>query len=617
MSQNLKTDAELLALYLADGAQAPFEELIQRHGNLVYGICSRVLGRTHDAEDATQAVFLTLAHKASSLRNHPSVAGWLHRVAFNVAMRTKEASVRRASREREVAAMTENQHTPDANEEWAQIAPLLDTELDTLPEKYRLPIILHYIEGRTQEEVATLLGCTYGAISGRLNRAREVLRERLARRGVLLSSGLLFSLISQNASAAMPVGMAAITARAAVLIAAGNAAAPGLISAQAAALTQGALKIMFIKKVKLAAAAAVAVTVLCGLLGVAAYTALASEDAQAPAPPPVPAAENPAPQPAGPTTQEIAAWIKELEFKDTRIAAVDKLRAAGEGARSALEKLTRSDDAELRNIADTLLRVAKVDPTLTGLQEKTKAFTSVEAEMTLSAVMAGGVIKGTGTVKYKADTKQSVTELQLTVGGMNLPMKMVCDGKTIWQEVSMPTLGDAASKMVTKSSATSPELSGQEKDRSPLSLVEFRQQFDFTEMKEDVVGATPVYVFSGKRRIGYVEKQEKIGRDLGGEEVAKMTRATADVVDSGRIVVGKDDGILHRVEIFDAKGAVLQTVAFSNIRTNVSFADSAQFAYTPPPDVKVIDSDLQLKTMKEASEAADPKTGAAPKKENF
>jgi RNA polymerase sigma factor (sigma-70 family) len=601
MSYDEKTDGDLLALFLKEHAQPPFEALMKRHGKLVYGLCSRILGATHDAEDATQAVFMTLAHKAASLTNHPSIAGWLHRTAFNVATRTREARARRSSREREVAAMTADHHSPDqSREEWSLIAPLLDTELDALPEKFRLPIILHYIEGRSQSEVATLLGCTYGVISGRLNRAREILRQRLSRRGVLLSSALIVSLISQNASAEVPVSIAATTAKAATLIAAGNAAAPGLISAQAAALTQGALKIMFIKKVKLAAAAVFAATVLCGIIGIAAYTALASETPPV-APVAPPAAENPPVAPAVPvpTANELAGWIRELEFKDTRVAAADKLRAAGDAARAALEKASNGDNAEAREIAGTLLKSAKVTPTLESLQAKVKVIMTVEADVAVQTIMGGLTMSGTGSIKAQIDKKQWSAEVAMSFGGMQMPSKTVCDGAIIWTEMTMPTLGDKTTKMVTKRSASSEARDEEKEQFNPLVTEHYRKQFDFTEMKEDVLAGKAVYIFSGKTRLGYVEEQEKRGHEIGGEQFAKMSRDTAEAVASGRLVIGKDDGVVYKIEMLDAKGTAVQSVTYSNVKTSVTFADSAQFAYTPPTDIKVIDADVELKKMKD------------------
>ena len=164
MDELLIDDGGLLKRFVATGDEAPFNELVQRHGAFVFGVCCRVLGQTQDAEDAAQAVFLTLAGKAKSLQGYRSIAGWLHHVAWNISLRAREAARSRKQREREAGTMNEAQRQSGqssgapADRDWEQLKPLLDTKLQSLPEKYRLPLILHHVEGRSQEEIATLLG---------------------------------------------------------------------------------------------------------------------------------------------------------------------------------------------------------------------------------------------------------------------------------------------------------------------------------------------------------------------------------------------------------------------------------------------------------------------------
>lgn len=190
-------DNELLARYDETHADEPFEELVARYGKFVFGVCSRILGQTPDAEDAAQAVMLTLLQKAKPLRQCRSLGAWLHRTALYVSLRAKEKAALRREREAECSPQAE---TSD-NIAWAQIRPVLDQELDALPEIYRTPLILHYLEGRSQEESAKIIGCTFGTVSGRLNRARVLLRERLLRRGITMPAALLFVLIPRFASA--------------------------------------------------------------------------------------------------------------------------------------------------------------------------------------------------------------------------------------------------------------------------------------------------------------------------------------------------------------------------------------------------------------------------------
>jgi RNA polymerase sigma factor (sigma-70 family) len=193
------TDNELLARYDETHAEAPFEELVARYGKFVYGVCSRVLGKTSDAEDAAQSVLLTLLKKAKPLRECASLAGWLHRTALFVSLRAKEAATLRKRREAECAACSAPSEKDDSA--WAQVRPILDQELDALPDIYRKPLILHYLEGHSQEQTAKIMGCSFGTVSGRLSRARLLLHDRLLRRGVTMPVAILFALISRFASA--------------------------------------------------------------------------------------------------------------------------------------------------------------------------------------------------------------------------------------------------------------------------------------------------------------------------------------------------------------------------------------------------------------------------------
>ena len=141
------TDGLLLAEYALQGSSEAFEELVRRHSGLVAGVCRRIAPR--DAEDVAQAVFLTLAHKAKSLQGLSSVAGWLHHVARDLARNALKSATRQKVREREARLMRPDESRKEAG--WEEIRPILDRELDGLPEKYRVPLLLHYLEGRTQD----------------------------------------------------------------------------------------------------------------------------------------------------------------------------------------------------------------------------------------------------------------------------------------------------------------------------------------------------------------------------------------------------------------------------------------------------------------------------------
>ena len=201
------TDGQLLAEFLK-GSETAFEALVERHGKLVFGVCRRLLRSESDRDDAAQAVFLTLARKARSLAGRDCIAGWLHQVAWNIARRAREAAVLRKAREREAAAMLD----ADQQSTWREIEPLLDQELSALPEKNREALILHHVEGWTQEESARIAGCNTGTLSARLNRGREMLRDRLARRGVVQSVAALSLLLSEKAGVCAPAGFSASAA---------------------------------------------------------------------------------------------------------------------------------------------------------------------------------------------------------------------------------------------------------------------------------------------------------------------------------------------------------------------------------------------------------------------
>jgi serpin B len=222
-------DGLLLRRFVEAGDQAAFEELLHRHGPMVLGVCRRVLPHA-DADDAFQATFLVLARKAGSVARQESVAAWLHGVALRVALRARVSEQSRKLRER---ALPPPAPTPppemDLREE-------VDHELALLPEKYRAPLVLCYLEGKTNDEAAALLGWTRGTVAGRLSRAREILRQRLQRRGTTLPA--------LAPAPAVPAALASSTLSSAV---AGTS-----LAGPAATLADGVIRAMFVKKLTLA-----------------------------------------------------------------------------------------------------------------------------------------------------------------------------------------------------------------------------------------------------------------------------------------------------------------------------------------------------------------------------
>ncbi|MCS6849630.1 MAG: sigma-70 family RNA polymerase sigma factor [Gemmataceae bacterium] len=270
------SDAQLLQAFVATGDELAFEALVRRYGPMVLGVCRRVVGHVHDAEDAFQATFLVLARRAASVRPPELVGHWLYGVAYRSALEARTARLRRASREKQVNTMPEPE--PPAPELWDDLQPLLDQELMRLPEKYRLPIVLCELNGGSRKEVARRLGIPEGTLSSRLATARKMLADRLSRRGIPLSVGLLTTLLTEHAASAhVPTPLILSTVKAATLVAAGEAAAAGLISAQAAAIAQGVLHTMYLTKLKIAAVVAVTIGTIATGAGLMLHQALAAD----------------------------------------------------------------------------------------------------------------------------------------------------------------------------------------------------------------------------------------------------------------------------------------------------------------------------------------------------
>jgi RNA polymerase sigma factor (sigma-70 family) len=194
------TDQELLGHFLAgDGvtAQRSFEALIQRHGPMVLEVCRRVLRDAHTAEDAFQATFLVLAFKAHTIRKRDALGPWLYAVAARISRRARSLSHRPGEQPLPPAVL--DLCAPGrSNLEAAELHSVLDEEVARLPEVYRRAIVLCYFEGKTQEEAALELGWPKGTVSGRLARAKDLLRARLTRRGFAPSAGLLGRMLSEG-----------------------------------------------------------------------------------------------------------------------------------------------------------------------------------------------------------------------------------------------------------------------------------------------------------------------------------------------------------------------------------------------------------------------------------
>jgi RNA polymerase sigma factor (sigma-70 family) len=278
-------DDVLLERYTARREEAAFAALVRRHGPMVLGVCRRVLQHEQDAEDAFQAVFCVLARKAGAIRQGTAVGGWLYAVACRIARKAKTLQVRRRMRESELPDVPAPDNPPGW--EWRELWPILDEEVNRLPERYRRVFALCYLEGKTNHEAAAELRCPPGTVFSRLMRARERLRARLICRGIALSAGALaVALGNQTSAAVVRTGLAEAATRAALRYAIGQPVG-GEVAALADAFSRALARAR--RAVALGVAAAVA-TIVCVVLliwfrsGVAGPGDMAAPAATAPSP---------------------------------------------------------------------------------------------------------------------------------------------------------------------------------------------------------------------------------------------------------------------------------------------------------------------------------------------
>jgi RND family efflux transporter MFP subunit len=257
------TDTQLLERFTTRRDETAFEELLARHGPMILSVCQQLLRGGHDAEDAFQATFLVLVRKVGSIGQPHLLANWLYGVAHRVASRMSVQTARRRLRERRGVELVAVE--PFCQVAWDDIRPVIHAEVSRLPEKYRTAIVLCYLQGKSQDEAAAYLECSAGAIKGRLERGRNLLRKRLCRRGLALSIGALATVVSAPAIALSPP-LVASTVKAATLVLAGQAA--GAVSAQVIGLMEGVLNTMFLTKLKIAAVLVLIVSVLGGSVAV-------------------------------------------------------------------------------------------------------------------------------------------------------------------------------------------------------------------------------------------------------------------------------------------------------------------------------------------------------------
>jgi RNA polymerase sigma-70 factor (ECF subfamily) len=346
------TDGQLLSSFTATRDEAAFGALVRRHGRMVFGVCRRILRNEHDAEDAFQATFLVLARKADSVRPQEAVGNWLYGVAYRTALEARTVNARRRGKEQQACARADR---AAGFAELAELREALDRELSRLPDKYRLPIVLCELEGRTRREVARQLRLPEGTLSSRLATGRNLLAKRLTRFGPELSSAALAAVLAEAASAALPAGLAGFTVKALMVT-----EKTGAVSAPVLVLAEGVMKTMLLSKLKLAGALLLIAAAVIGLgVGGAGYRVAAGERDK-------PAGQAQAQRdglpPAKSTPAELAA--KEAQLKAEFNAAEADLARATAVAQQAKANLNdfqkqKEEDAAVRQNGQAMAALAR------------------------------------------------------------------------------------------------------------------------------------------------------------------------------------------------------------------------------------------------------------------
>jgi RNA polymerase sigma factor (sigma-70 family) len=324
------SDRELLRRFVEQRDEGAFAALVRRHSAMVLGVARRVLHQQQDAEDVCQATFLVLAQKAGRTAWRDSVANWLYEVAGRLARKARDAARRRSAREGKAPVRV----PPDALAEVSlrDLQTALDEELKRLPAKYRAPILLCCLEGKARDEAAQCLGWPLATVKARLEEGRELLRRRLARRGLALSAVL--------AGVTLPAGAS-------------------LSAAPVRALTRAALQALAGQKAKSGLATALLLAVAALGLGAGALAAhVLAAPQQAPTPPASQAAleGRQAPQP-GPTAPD-GKPAEEMEVQG-RVLGPDGKPVAG--ARLFLPRLTRAEPVSHRDAVARLVGTTDAD----------------------------------------------------------------------------------------------------------------------------------------------------------------------------------------------------------------------------------------------------------------
>lgn len=392
-----RTDAELLARFVESGDPPAFAALVARHGPLVLGVCRRALGATADADDAFQATFLVLIRKAGAMPWRATVGPWLYVVAHRIARKARFKRDRRFAVETQVDIMPHPETTTPDRAESDELHRAFDDELAALPDAMRQAVVLCELQGVSRAAAAKQLRITEGTLSSRLARARKVLRDRLATRGVALAI---------PATAAVSAKLTAAT----VGLANG---AVGVVPAAVWALTQEAMKTMAISKLKLSA---VLVAAVIGLTGFSLSAHGGGDDkpaAKAKADPPAKVKAETPPVKAGPVATINGQDLGRAEFAEYLIRKHGAKEIEGFVQRKIIDA-----EAEKKGVTVTAAEIeARVKATKDALAASGKDFDTIDfskAGYTASSYREEMVIPQAKMEKLVADDAR-VTDAALRV----------------------------------------------------------------------------------------------------------------------------------------------------------------------------------------------------------
>jgi RNA polymerase sigma factor (sigma-70 family) len=321
-------DGQLLERFVAHRDEHAFAGLVERLGPMVAGVCRRRLVDPRDVEDAFQATFLVLVRKAGSIRDPRLVGNWLYGVAARVSSRARAQAIRRKGREGEWMDVADPGPSDDS------LRAVLDEEIARLPEKYRRPLVLCYLEGLTHDEAADRLRCPVGTVRSRMAWARDRLRSRLTRVGAAVPSGLAVASEATAMSPPVPQILVEATVRFATMSAAHVARE---VSAHVAGLAQGVIRAMTLTNVRSVLVFAAALVLGTGGL------ALSQQGGVAPVNPAPPSAVGHDDTTTLTSKAPVAPRNPQVFREPTGIAPVSPMRGIG-GGRSSLSQRVLSLD---------------------------------------------------------------------------------------------------------------------------------------------------------------------------------------------------------------------------------------------------------------------------------